>query len=349
MEEQYYQNIETAKTDLIEEKVLDQQESKKYLKSLRTVAGRCSLILLILVVVARLFSSGISYLLWELQKAWGYMPVSSGMATYLTSYFPCLLADVIAIVLGTLLLSVPFYKIWKTRSQETSQFSLFGTMACIGAGNIGAFFFFILLFCLFAVGYSFQVPELTIPNNGLLDQILCLSYICVLGPVCEEILFRGIILKSLKRFGKMTAIIASSVLFAMFHMNPVQFFVPILVGLVLGFMTVQSKSIFPAIVAHIANNTLRTLPTMVGGNYLLLQGILNMIAVACTLASMIGLLFFILRYGRKFTDLLHHEDISLASVGKKLWNITHAGWSVVYLLTYLAMSGYILFALIKKV
>lgn len=352
MNEEFQQEFEpkTEEAAVMTEERTDfseKQQTKAYLKELRKTAGRCSFILLILLLSAQLLSGGIAYLLGMIQRSTGELPVSSDMLSYLTSYLPCLLGDIVAIILGIVLLSPSLKGILSARSQEPHQFSLLGTLACIGAGNIGAYLLMVVIGLLGSVGYSFQIPELPLPESNLLEQILCISYICVLGPVCEEILFRGVILQSLRKFGNMTAIIASSVMFAMFHMNPVQFMVPILVGLVLSYMTIQSKSIFPAILAHIANNTLRTLPVFFGDN-LFVAGILSMLVVAFSIAAMIGLAVFILRYGRKFTDLLHHEDISLAGVGKKLWNITHAGWSIAYIVVFLGMSAYLLSAFIQK-
>lgn len=142
---------------------------------------------------------------------------------------------------------------------------------------------------------------------------------------------RGIVLKAMQPFGEMTAIIVSSVLFGMMHMNPMQFPGAACIGLLLGYLTVRTKSLIPAILAHIINNTLVTLPTLfvedtswiaVGWDYLVL------------LVSVLLMILFVLRYGRGFTTLLKQENTSLVQVGQKLSHAVISPGGIVYLLCF---------------
>ena len=78
-------------------------------------------------------------------------------------------------------------------------------------------------------------------------------YITILGPISEELLFRGLLLRVLKPWGKQTAILVSALVFGFFHGNIIQIPFAFLVGLVLGYVTVE-YSIVWAIVLHIFNN-----------------------------------------------------------------------------------------------
>jgi sodium transport system permease protein len=79
----------------------------------------------------------------------------------------------------------------------------------------------------------------------------------LLAAVCEELAFRGLILSGLlRRFHPRNAVILSSFLFALFHMNVFQFVPAFILGLVLGLLTVRSKSLVPAIIFHLLHNTL---------------------------------------------------------------------------------------------
>lgn len=78
-------------------------------------------------------------------------------------------------------------------------------------------------------------------------------YAGFLGPIAEELLFRGLILRNLESYGKRFAIFASALLFGMFHGNILQSPFAMLVGLVLAYVTVE-YSIVWAIVLHIFNN-----------------------------------------------------------------------------------------------
>ena len=79
----------------------------------------------------------------------------------------------------------------------------------------------------------------------------------LLPALCEEIAFRGFILTGLhKRFRPRTAILLSSLLFALYHLNVFQFLPAFLLGVVLGLVTVRSKSIVPAMFLHFLHNSL---------------------------------------------------------------------------------------------
>jgi membrane protease YdiL (CAAX protease family) len=77
----------------------------------------------------------------------------------------------------------------------------------------------------------------------------------LLAPVLEETLFRGIILHSfLKRMTTWKAILASSVLFALFHMPPFRVLVSLPTGLLLGWLYSRYRSIVPTIAVHAVVN-----------------------------------------------------------------------------------------------
>jgi uncharacterized protein len=79
---------------------------------------------------------------------------------------------------------------------------------------------------------------------------------CILAPVLEEMLFRGIILRSfLVQYSTRKAIIASAVLFGLAHMNIYQFVVGLVLGTVTGWLYEKTRSLLPCIVLHGVYNT----------------------------------------------------------------------------------------------
>jgi sodium transport system permease protein len=77
----------------------------------------------------------------------------------------------------------------------------------------------------------------------------------VLPACCEELAFRGFILSGLRsRFNAWTAILMSSFLFAIYHMNVFQALPAFVLGVVLGVLTVQSASIVPSVILHLLYN-----------------------------------------------------------------------------------------------
>ncbi|KXT74952.1 putative protease [Streptococcus sp. DD10] len=78
-------------------------------------------------------------------------------------------------------------------------------------------------------------------------------YAGILGPISEELIFRGTILGSFKTYGKLYALVMSAILFGLFHGNIPQGLFAFLVGLVFGYVALE-YSIYWAIFLHIFNN-----------------------------------------------------------------------------------------------
>jgi sodium transport system permease protein len=84
---------------------------------------------------------------------------------------------------------------------------------------------------------------------------LLLSF-ALLPALCEEIAFRGYILSGLqRRFRPRTAVVLCSFLFALSHMNVFQFLPAFFLGVVLGLLTIRSKSLVPAMFFHFVHNS----------------------------------------------------------------------------------------------
>jgi membrane protease YdiL (CAAX protease family) len=74
------------------------------------------------------------------------------------------------------------------------------------------------------------------------------------APFCEEFFFRGVVLKGLLQAGAARAIVASALIFAVAHVNPVDFVALFELGLLFGVLFLRSGSIWPGVAAHAANN-----------------------------------------------------------------------------------------------
>lgn len=88
-----------------------------------------------------------------------------------------------------------------------------------------------------------------------LDGLSMFLYVGIGAPISEEILFRGLILRSMEPYGKKFAIFASALLFGLFHGNISQAPFAFLVGLVLGYVTLEHNIVW-AMVLHMFNNLL---------------------------------------------------------------------------------------------
>jgi len=83
--------------------------------------------------------------------------------------------------------------------------------------------------------------------------------ICVLAPILEEMLFRGVFLRSfLTQYPRWQAILGSAILFGVAHLNLYQFFAALMLGTIAGWLYERTRSLYPCIALHGGYNTLLT-------------------------------------------------------------------------------------------
>ncbi len=105
------------------------------------------------------------------------------------------------------------------------------------------------------------------PYSGdLLSLLLFVATSALIPAFVEEFIFRGVIMGSLRRFGKGFAVFASALIFGLFHGNLVQIPFAFLVGLALGFVAIQTQSLWPAVWVHFLNNFYSCAMTIVARN-----------------------------------------------------------------------------------
>ncbi|MCK9335528.1 MAG: ABC transporter permease [Candidatus Cloacimonetes bacterium] len=80
--------------------------------------------------------------------------------------------------------------------------------------------------------------------------------VAVAPGICEELLFRGLFPRFFEKFGVKFSIIITALLFAAFHLDPFRFVPVFLLGLLLGYLTLRSGSIYLSMFSHALNNGL---------------------------------------------------------------------------------------------
>lgn len=79
----------------------------------------------------------------------------------------------------------------------------------------------------------------------------------VAAPILEEVLFRGLIFESCReRFGRGAALLFSALLFGVIHIVPVQMINAFVVGLILGYVYLRTRSLLAVIILHAVNNAI---------------------------------------------------------------------------------------------
>jgi len=101
-----------------------------------------------------------------------------------------------------------------------------------------------------------KVLTLPIPTATSLQEFGVLFFIISISAgICEETFFRGMILNAYEgHYSKRTAIIVSAVFFGLFHFNIQNLFGPIFLGLLFGYLVIETNSLFAGILAHLINN-----------------------------------------------------------------------------------------------
>ncbi|MBU5425875.1 CPBP family intramembrane metalloprotease [Tissierella pigra] len=97
-------------------------------------------------------------------------------------------------------------------------------------------------------------PEIFSSDN--ITSIATIVSTCLVAPILEESIFRGIILNILRKYGDKFAIITSALLFALIHGNIFQFSTAFTTGLWLGYLFIKTKSLTLTIVMHGLSNSL---------------------------------------------------------------------------------------------
>ncbi len=109
---------------------------------------------------------------------------------------------------------------------------------------------------MFPRNYEQEIQEL---KEEILDIPPLLAWILLVGfaPLCEEAFFRGAILRGLRTsWGTLAGIVASSLLFGVFHVLPPRIVATFLIGLWLGALAVRSGGLAAPVLAHALNNSL---------------------------------------------------------------------------------------------
>lgn len=120
--------------------------------------------------------------------------------------------------------------------------------------------------------------------------------------LCEEILFRGFIMRSYERLGQWKAIILSGIFFGMFHFNLQNLLGPVFLGVIIGYIVIRTNSLWMGIYAHMVNNAfalflgrilLGVSDETVGADPVTLQGILLAVVMLLFIATFFGVFGFL--------------------------------------------------------
>ena len=171
--------------------------------------------------------------------------------------FP-IVAEITAIFLGYKLLHIDIKK--QLSREGYTGMEITGALGAGFFAQTAAILMLAVIVLIFIKGDTSRISnDALLAKSSLGANILMYSYVCFLGPVLEELLFRGIVLESMRRYNERFAIVFSAMIFGLMHGNLGQAVNGFICGLVLGTVYVRSRSLIPSSIVHIFMNTVTSL------------------------------------------------------------------------------------------
>ncbi|MDF2866243.1 MAG: family intrarane metalloprotease [Clostridia bacterium] len=172
--------------------------------------------------------------------------------------------------------------------------------------------------------------------KSIIGILLFTIQVAILPAIFEELLFRGAMLKVLNKFGNLASILITAFCFGLMHQNLTQGIFAFLLGIILAFITIKTKSIIPAMIIHFLNNFVSVIAVIAAEtNNNIMINIINISVYAVVLMS--GLYF-------AKNILVNRKIFKLENTGIKIKNILSCIFTqyivVITLLLYVIITIY---------
>lgn len=181
--------------------------------------------------------------------------INAAVETYMSNIFAITgFSDLVALLLFYL-----FFRIQKKKFFTENRILPIRPFALPWIFLIGVSFNIIVTRVIAWVPFPEAWQQTKIYVKGVMMQdhfILILLTIVLIGPVFEEIFFRGLLYRSLRGgMPEFLVIIISSLVFGLWHGNIIQFFYTTVVGILFCLLNLRTGSLLSGIIAHIAFNS----------------------------------------------------------------------------------------------
>lgn len=180
----------------------------------------------------------------------------------------------------------------------------------VGAYTASAMGVFFAIFGLYPTSPVSAVP------TGAAEFVLYFLSAAVLPAIVEELVFRGAIMQSLRRFGDTFALFVSSLLFGLVHGNLVQAPMAFITGLAIGFFVLRTGSLRTGMLIHFVNNALAVVLSAISAGFSIngQQIITSAVYVLYLLGGFIAMGWMLTRYNNMFQ--LHVSNTVMSMRGK---------------------------------
>ncbi|MGL4522216.1 MAG: lysostaphin resistance A-like protein, partial [Bacilli bacterium] len=115
----------------------------------------------------------------------------------------------------------------------------------------------------------FLEMEALYTDAGWVGGLVMIIEVCIIAPIVEEILHRGVVINGLaQRFQARGTILLSALIFALMHGNAAQFIVAFFVGILLGIVYYYTRNLLAVIGMHMMYNSVMTFVPIVPENWI---------------------------------------------------------------------------------
>jgi len=145
--------------------------------------------------------------------------------------------------------------------------------------------------------FGYEPPEISLPKKSFWGVTISIISVAVLPSVCEELIFRKIILSSMDSCPVWFSAITGGLLFALFHFNPAQTPYQFIFGCIFVIVVCVTGSVYSSMIMHFINNL-----TIIIIHYSSWNGVVPIYWAICStliVLSCVGLLIYLLIKNKK--------------------------------------------------
>lgn len=181
-------------------------------------------------------------------------------------------------------------------------------------------------------GAETNTSQMIAPKN-LIEFLQAFAALCIVAPLIEEFLCRGVLMKLFERYGAAVAIVSSSLAFTLLHFEARSFLQIFFVGALFGVFRLYTGSVFVTVLMHSFNNLLSLLQIILMEN--------NHFSTLAVIIIILAFLFPFILYltltkGRKYFGYVNMTSEKTGfSVGALICAIMFFGYNLILFLTRL--------------
>ena len=163
------------------------------------------------------------------------------------------------------------------------------------------------------IGVKSTSPEFIVEKTTL-GIFLSVINFSLVPALTEEFIFRGIVLNSVRPYGKTFAIFSSAFLFGLVHGNLEQFVFAFITGMFFSYVTLLTESLLPSVIIHFLNNFMADILNIFQDK----ENILTIILIFKSFVGLLGLAYLFYYWLKSISSI---RKVFKTKCPKKKFNI----------------------------